>query len=129
VYYTHHFASQETLDRAHSWLLELGFPPSSIEVHALGIPRISVAVEPARFSEVELLISAVERSDPRGWPGLWDVANQVQVSPPLVEAADVSRPRTSATTAIGWHPVDAPSAAAPDREAVSEAMVRKWGWA
>lgn len=129
MYYTHHFASQATLDRARSWLLELGFPPSSLEVHTAGIPRISVAVEPARVSEVELLIDSLELSDPHGWPGLWEVAHQVHVNPPYVEAVELAHPQTSAATAIGWHPHDAPLGAAGDDDRVGEAMRRRWGWA
>jgi len=129
MYYTHHFGSQETLDRARSWLLELGFPPGSIEAHADGIPRLTVAVEPSWLSSVQMLIDAVERTDPQGWPGLWDVAHQVHVYPGKAVAPALPAPSPGPRTAIGWHPSDRLSKAPGDRDAASEAMRRRWGWA
>jgi len=127
MYYTHHFANHTTLRRARTWLAQLGFGPERIEAHTDGIPRITLTVEPAQWPEVEMLIHAVERSDPEGAPGLWDVAAQAHVYPdrgPERVVARVSRPRG---TAIGWHPPDSPGTADPDHDAFCEGMNRRWG--
>lgn len=127
MYYTHYFANHATLDRVRSWLHTLGFAPASIEAHADGIPRITVALDPAWLAGVQMLIDAVERSDPRGCPGLWDVAHQDHVYPAAGEPAAARRARVERSAAIGWHPFDAPTAVTPDLDAASLAMVRKWG--
>jgi len=129
MYYTHHFASQATLERARSWLLEIGFSPASIEAHTDGIPRLTLAVEPTWLSGIQLLIDTVERSDPHGSPGLWDVAHQAHVYPARAVSPAFPPTETDSTTAIGWHPSDGPSVAPEDRDAVSEVMARRWGWA
>ncbi len=106
MYYTHHFANHETLSRARSWLTRLGFGPESMETHTDGIPRIALAVDPSRWSGVEMVIHAVERSDPRGGPGLWDVAAQPHVYPePGLEHPQMRGTRPHASV-IGWHPPD-----------------------
>lgn len=124
MYYTHHFANHETLSRARSWLSRLGFGPESMEAHTDGIPRLSLAVEPSRWSGVEMVIHAVERSDPRGAPGLWDVAAQPHIYPePNPEWASAKAPKASATR-IGWHPPDLPVRNDPDHEVARTTMNR-----
>src|SRR5262249_53538106 len=109
MYYTHYFANHATFERALYWLRQLGFSPASIEAPADGIPRISVALKPSLLPGVEMLIDSVERGDPRGWPGLYDVARLDHVYPGAASAA-AARPASGRSTAIGWHPHDAPSA-------------------
>jgi hypothetical protein len=118
MYYTHYFANHETLARARTWLSRVGFGVESIEIHVDGIPRITVAVNPTHWSGVEMLINAIERSDPCGWPGYWDVANQAHVYPKqlMFEAKIETTP--SGATAIGWHPVDQLSAIAQEQEVI-----------
>lgn len=113
MYYTHHFANHESLSRARSWLAHLGFGPERIEAHTDGIPRIALAVEPSEWSGVEMVIHAVERSDPRGWPGLWDVAAQTHVYPEADRVPASARLPRTRSTVIGWHPADSPSPAGP----------------
>jgi hypothetical protein len=127
MYYTHHFANHETLTRARSWLSRLGFGPESMEAHTDGIPRITVTVDPSRWSGVEMLIHAVERSDPRGWPGLWDVAAQKHVYPEPKEERAATRVPRSPATLIGWHPPDLPATADPVHDAFCEQMNRRRG--
>jgi len=128
MYYTHYFANHATLDRVRSWLLDLGFPPASFEAHADGIPRITVAVEPTWLPGIQMLIDAVEQSDPHGWPGIWDVAQQPHVYPEAGQRSARPPAGNGESTAIGWHPFDTTTAAAADRDSVSQAMSRKWGW-
>jgi hypothetical protein len=99
------------LSRARRWLVQLGFEPSQIEVHTDGIPRIALAIEPGRFAEVELVINAVELTDPRGWPSFWDLAQQAHVYPDSTEPVATERAELhqAHATVIGWHPLD------PDR--------------
>ncbi|SIO24580.1 hypothetical protein SAMN05444166_3219 [Singulisphaera sp. GP187] len=106
MYYTHYFANNESLLRARNWLSRLGFGPESMETHTHGIPRLSVAVDWGRWSVVEKLINAVERSDPRGWPGLWEVTHQAHVYPAPPKSEGMAVPSRTNTTAIGWHPND-----------------------
>jgi hypothetical protein len=126
MYYTHHFANHESLSRARSWLSRLGFSPASVEAHADGIPRITVAVEPSFLSGLEMLFHAVERSDPRGCPGLWDVAAQPHVYPEAGAERLAAHPAVPRGTAIGWHPPDAPAAAGPDSDAFGRSL--RGGW-
>jgi hypothetical protein len=105
VYFTHHFAHDETLARAHSWLTRLGFEPHSIEIHHDGVPRITLSIPPERWGEVSFLINAVERTDPDGFPSFW-------VHPRRHRARSEAHPETahdarrSRPAAIGWHPLD-----------------------
>jgi len=127
MYYTHYFANRESLARARAWLSRVGFGVESIEAHTDGIPRITVAVDPTHWSGVEMLISAIERSDPCGWPGYWDVANLPHVYPAPFETGEgqVKSPH-GGSTAIGWHPADRPSATAQEQELIdSESSVRE----
>jgi hypothetical protein len=106
MYFTHHFAHHDTLSRARSWLTRLGFDPRPAPTHTSGIPRIAVVVEPHRLGAVNMLISAVERADPDGFPSFWDEARQPHSAPnePHDGApTDRGKPRSSV---IGWHPLD-----------------------
>jgi len=114
VYYTHYFANHATLARARTWLSRLGFAPERIETHLDGIPRISVAVEPSRWSGLEMVINAVERSDPHGWPGYWDVAHQTHVYPAPLLGEGKMESLHGHSMAIGWHPNDPAYAGASD---------------
>ena len=128
MYYTHHFATHEALARTQAWLKQLGFAPEDIESHTDGIPRLSIAVEPSRLPVVEMLIHAIERSDPHGWPGYWDVAHQVHVYPvPAMPDREVE-PMAVRSTAIGWHPADRglPVSAATGPEAYGESLSQHW---
>jgi hypothetical protein len=80
-YLTHQFAHLETLERARRWLVHAGFDPSQIEVMADGIPRIAVKVSAGQSAEAELIIDAVELTDPQGLPSFWDLARQEHIYP------------------------------------------------
>ena len=127
MYWTHHFAHHETLSRACSWLTRLGVSPDRIEAHSDGIPRLAVSVHPAELAGIEMVINAVERSDPDGRPSFWDVARLPHVYPSQVEgpAADGRGPRGS--TAIGWHPTDSVPETGDAHRAFPEALER-WAW-
>jgi hypothetical protein len=106
MYYTHHFAHRQNLSRARAWLTQLGFGPHQIEASESGIPRITVAAEPARFAEIRTLVNALERSDPDGFPSFWDEARHTPcASVPSAEPA-MPAPVRAASVAIGWHPPD-----------------------
>jgi hypothetical protein len=104
MFWTHHFAHHETLNRARSWLMQLGFAPDRLEVHANGVPRLALTVDPLELAAVEMVVNVAERTDPQGWPSFWDVARQDHVYP----AAAPEPPSTGGRSgeAIGWHPPD-----------------------
>lgn len=104
MYWTHHFAHHETLRRARSWLERLGFAPDRIEVHSDGVPRLAMIVNPFEVAEIELLIHAVERTDPQGWPSFWDVA-RLDRHYPDSDPEPIAQP-VERRGAIGWHPPD-----------------------
>ncbi len=113
MYYTHHFAHPETLSRAHSWLTRLGFGADRMDAHAEGTPRLALRVEPSELAEVVMLLNAVERSDPDGWPSFWENALKNPSCPAMPEyppTAEAVRPKT---VPIGWHPVDRAPEALP----------------
>ena len=106
MYYTHHFAHHETLRRACEWLGAFGYQPSEIEPHFGGVPTLGLAVEPGRIGGVELLVNALESSDPEGWPGFWDepkLPRHWASTPGEEHRLDgvVKRP-----SPVGWHPID-----------------------
>ena len=104
MYWTHHFAHHDTLKRARWWLERMGFTPDRMEVHQEGVPRIALIVSPFELAEVEMLIHAVERTDPEGWPSFWHLARQEhRGAAPAAEPALESPRRFEA---IGWHPPD-----------------------
>jgi len=127
MYYTHYFANHDTLARARTWLSRVGFGVESIETHTDGIPRITVAVDPTHWSGVEMLINAIERSDPCGWPGYWDVANQAHVYPKQLTCEKVESPQVGAT-AIGWHPVDQRAGTPHEQEMLDAEMSLRERW-
>ena len=106
MYFTHHFAHHESLSRAHTWLTQLGFDPRPSGTHDSGIPRIVMMVEPHRLDAVNLLINAVERGDPDGFPSFWDEARQTHSAPEeSLEAVSPDRTERQSSV-IGWHPLD-----------------------
>jgi hypothetical protein len=106
MYYTHLFSHTETLTRARNWLIQLGFRPEQIESHADGMPRLAVALDPERLAEVAMVINAIERSDPDGWPSFWESARHGHhhADRPAEEA--LPGPSRPSTAVIGWHPID-----------------------
>jgi hypothetical protein len=106
MYFTHHFAHQETLTRAHSWLTQLGFKPHQIEMHKGRIPRITVSIDPYQWAEVSLLIGAVECADPEGFPSFWDQPRAHRVTSGECPDTTAIAPRPRRSAAIGWHPLD-----------------------
>jgi hypothetical protein len=106
MYFTHHFAHHETLSRVHSWLAQLGFKPHQIEMHKDGIPRIALSIEPYQWAEVSLLIAAVERTDPDGFPSFWDPPRSHRIPSGEHPEATPVAPHRSRSAAIGWHPLD-----------------------
>jgi hypothetical protein len=78
-YLTHQFAHLETLERAKRWLVQAGFDSSQIEVMTDGIPRIAIRVTPGQAFAAELVLDAVELTDPQGLPSFWDLAHQPHV--------------------------------------------------
>lgn len=107
MYYTHHFSNLDTFSRARNWLSLLGFAPERIEAHSDGVPRIAMAIDASELAGVEMLMSAVERSDPQGLPSFRDVAKLPHIYPegfaPGHSPIDLQKPHSSA---IGWNPPD-----------------------
>ena len=106
MYFTHRFAHQTTLARAHSWLAQLGFKPHQIQMHKNGAPRITLSIEPYQWAEVSLLIGAVECTDPDGLPSFWD---QLQPHREYSQGHPEATPSAAGpghSAAIGWHPLD-----------------------
>jgi hypothetical protein len=114
MYYTHHFAHRETLRRACEWLGRMGFHPEEIGKYDGGIPRLALSVEYARLGEVELLINAVERSDPEGWPSFWDEAMRTGPFPGSPRAEERADATTRGVSEVGWHPLDPPRSPRPN---------------
>ncbi len=106
MYWTHHFSHLETLTRARRWLAQLGFTPDRMEVHTEGVPRMAFLVTPAQFAEVKMLINAVERSDPEGWPSFWELSAYAQHAPHSVAEPVPLEADSTEDSAIGWHPLD-----------------------
>jgi len=107
MYFTHHFAHEETLSRARSWLTRLGFSPHEIQTHTQGSPRLSLSVNAQRLPEVRFLINALERSDPDSFASFWEEAKKTHPCQSVAEEVDAAEPcvRPHAGT-IGWHPPD-----------------------
>lgn len=106
MYYTHHFAHHETLRRACDWLAWLGFHPESTPAASAGTPRLSVPVGAGEYAEVALLVNAVERSDPQGWPSFWDEAALAHSAPEPSGPVEEPVFGSARHAVIGWHPID-----------------------
>jgi len=106
MYFTHHFARPETLTRVHSWLAHLGFKPHQIEMHKEGVPRMTLSIKPSQWSEVSLLIGAVERTDPEGFPSFWEQPQPRRDASEKHPEAGLDAVRRGPSAAIGWHPLD-----------------------
>ena len=123
MYYTHHFAHQETLRRACEWLGRFGFHPDARRTESAGPPTLSLLVARNRLAEVELLINAVEHTDPQGWPSFWDEVHAGWAPAGRAPASTEEGRDHPRRGAIGWHPIDegqALTAAALDE--IREAM-------
>jgi hypothetical protein len=107
MYYTHHFAHHETLRRACDWLAQLGFHPDRTRAGSDGTPWLAIPVGPGQYAEVALLVNAVERTDPQGWPSFWDEARLAHSAPTDSGRADDPAHATTRHALIGWHPIDA----------------------
>jgi hypothetical protein len=121
MFFTHQFAHRETLHRARFWLAHLGIQPHQIQVQTTGIPRIAVIVPPGQVDEIQMLINAVERADPDGFPSFWELARQSHTDPTLAEEAGVPEPEKTGGTPIGWHPPDRSALDDPELSAIREA--------
>lgn len=110
--FTHHFASLSTLARARRWLETVGFPADRIQTHDDGVPRLVVTAEPAQADMLRLLVDAVERSDPDGWPSFWHearrgLAGEITASAPHDEVPGESTDEETVPphrAEVGWHP-------------------------
>jgi hypothetical protein len=120
MFITHRFAHSETLDRARYWLTELGFRPSQMEVHATGVPHISLRAPLSEIAEAELLFAALESSDPTGRPGFWDTLPHSDRVGSFGQRAEEAAGR--ARSAVGWHPMDDDLRADPQLRALREVM-------
>ncbi len=101
---THRFHSVQTLARAQEWMGYIGIPGDRIEVSSTGLPSMTVQTEFSRLPEVEMVINAVEMTDPEGWPALGDFNAG---EPFRIEAAPEAMPHDRVNTSpIGWHPID-----------------------
>ncbi len=107
-YVSHHFAHEETLDRAERWLRQRGFRPEQIETHREGVPRITVVCDAERAAEAEMILKAAETGDPEGWPSLWDEARMPHphLATQVPDATDTVV-FTVHPSPIAWHPLDA----------------------
>lgn len=107
-YLTHQFAHSESLDRAHRWLISAGVSSDRMHVHRHGVPRLTVALEPAEIDGIELVIHAAENLDPDGLPSFWELArvepNEHSTGQACV-AALTSRGQVD-TFQLEWHQVD-----------------------
>jgi hypothetical protein len=122
MYYTHHFAHQETLRRACEWLGEFGYRPWEIERQFGGVPSLGLEVEPGRMGAVELLVNALETSDPDGWPGFWDesrLPHPWASSPGREPRLDGVETRPSP---VGWHPLDESRRENPELDLLRDVM-------
>lgn len=124
MYYTHHFAHEETLSRARSWLAQLGLKPHQIHVHAGASPRIALEFESPWLAEIRLLINAVERSDPDRSPGFWGAASHSNPQSECLEEAPLVQEHPRHGAVIGWHPPDSAPETDPDLRRLCEAMSR-----
>jgi hypothetical protein len=118
MYYTHHFAHQETLRRACDWLGAFGYPTWEIERQFGGVPMLGLSVDAGRMGEVEMLINALESSDPEGWPSFWDEArvSHLWSSPPDEEHV------AKQPSPIGWHPLDKSRRENPELDLLRDVM-------
>jgi hypothetical protein len=121
MYFTHHFAHRETLNRARSWLAHLGIQPHQIQANLTGTPRIAVTVPPDQVGEIRMLINAVELTDPDGFPSFWELAKPSKTDPGVPEEAGVPEPAKTTRSAIGWHPPDRSELDDPELSAIREA--------
>jgi hypothetical protein len=118
MYFTHHFAHQETLNRARSWLTELGFRPEQVESRTTGFPRLSIRIARQQLAEIELLLHAIERSDPDGSPSFWYAPTGAWRPSRDEEASGSPAPTKAHSFAIGWHPPDHVYARHADRHEI-----------
>ena len=119
--FTHHFAHRETLNRARSWLAHLGIPAHQIRAQTTGIPRIVVSVPPGQRDEIQMLINAVERTDPDGFPSFWELARQSHTGSDVAEEAGVPEPEKSGGSPISWHPPERSALEDPELLPIREA--------
>src|SRR4051794_30462134 len=127
MYFTHHFAHTETLARFKSWLTHLGLERRQIETHDAGVPRIALTIEPQRADAIRMLINAVERTDPDGFPSFWELAGRPHHSPGDTVSELDHEPSRPSSAVIGWHPHDPTPAADPEFRTICEAMSGRWG--
>ena len=104
MYLTHTFASRETLSRAHSWLTA----PVSIPDRCADLrhPPDHDRRRPDRLAAARVLINAVERADPDGFPGFWDQPSHPHSPPEVSQQDNCSEPAKPHSSVIGWHPLD-----------------------
>jgi hypothetical protein len=119
MYVTHDFANVDTLQRVHQWLLRLGFPPEDIEIDKGDEPRLAVKTRLASADRIQMIIDAIETSDPKGAPSLWDLALQPH---PHREPPPPPKPQVEKPSPIGWHPSPDDARDDPEARKVSEGL-------
>lgn len=113
MYLTHTFAHRETLSRAYSWLMDLGFHPRRIDAPGAETARLMIPVEPNNLAAAQMVINAVESADADGFPSFWDKAHSHEKghmhlrTPSAFHVLTATREKTETeASVIGWHPLD-----------------------
>jgi hypothetical protein len=127
MYFTHHFAHRETLARFKTWLDRVGIEHREVKTQASGMPRIALTIEPGRADAIRMMINAVERSDPDGFPSFWEMASQPHHAPADPASVAAQEPSRPSSTAIGWHPHDPAPSVDPEFRSLCEALSSHWG--
>jgi hypothetical protein len=101
MFYSHHFSRPETLIRACFWLSEFGIKPFQMQVDHDAC-RLNLLIGRGDSIEVESIINALESSDPKGHPGVWEA----NANPGIVHQSEspIPRPHAPSRSPISWHP-------------------------
>jgi hypothetical protein len=73
MWLTHRFGSVETLERARYWLTQHGFEVARSDFAEHDETRLSMSLDLSEVSAALALIDSIERTDSRGWPGLFEL--------------------------------------------------------
>jgi hypothetical protein len=124
--FSHRFGSVETLNRAQSWLTELGFEVVESDEASHDVSRLTLSVDFSRASAALALIDSIERSDPRGWPGNTTPNGSPGANPSPRSTCSQGHHDRKSCTPICWHPGEESTPVDPVSSAVREYMFSRW---
>jgi len=126
MFLTHRFGSVDTLDRARYWLTHHGFDVALANPAEHDETRLAMSLDLSQVSAALSLIDSIERADPQGWPGVFDLPKTLHAHGARAKRRPEELTSNTATTPIHWQAHEEHPSSDPLCCKICEYMLSKW---